>query len=250
MNDSTPVQDAILLVAGTGTRLRPLTDTQPKCLLEVGGQSLLLRLLRQLGALGIERVVLATGYLSSTLADAVEGVEGLPEIVFAHNADYQTTNNAESLKIAMPAVEGRAFLLCDGDVLLREAGWLGELVREPRENVLSMIAREDLGEEEMKIKLVDGAVAGLSKKLAPQASHGESLGLQKLGVSIAADLSARLAAMSEAERATSYYEDIFAELIVGGHTFHTLSVPIDTWTEIDTIEDLEAARALFLRWSC
>lgn len=249
-NPSLPVKDAILLVAGTGSRLKPLTDTRPKCLLEVGGESLLIRLLRQLKELGIERVVLATGYLAHTLAEAVEHVSGLPEVRFAHNPDYQTTNNAQSLKMAMPAVEGRSFLLCDGDVLLSDTGWLGELARDPRENVLSMLASDTMGEEEMKIILVDGVVRGLSKKLDPPQCHGESLGLQKIGASIAADLYARLEAMSDSERATSYYEDIFAELIEQkNHIFHTLSVQPNTWTEIDTIEDLEAARAMFQSWS-
>lgn len=245
-----PVKDAILLVAGTGSRLKPLTDTRPKCLLEVGGESLLIRLLRQLQELGVERVVLATGYLDHTLAEAVKDVDGLPEIRFAHNPDFQTTNNAQSLKMAMPAVEGRPFLLCDGDVLLSDAGWLGELANDPRENVLSMLASDTMGEEEMKIILVDGEVHGLSKQLDPRASHGESLGLQKVGATIAADLYARLQAMSDSERINKYYEDIFADLIEHkNHIFHTLSVQPNTWTEIDTVEDLEAARAMFQSWS-
>ncbi len=252
MSNNTPsfVKDAILLVAGTGTRLKPLTDTRPKCLLEVGGHSLLIRLLRQLHELGVERVVLATGYLEHTLREAVENVDDLPEIRFAHNPNFQTTNNAESLKMAMPAVEGRPFLLCDGDVLLSDAGWLGELSRDPRENVLSMLASDTMGEEEMKITLIDGVVRGLSKQLDPKESHGESLGLQKIGATIAEDLYDRLQSMTESERANKYYEDIFADLIEHkNHTFHTLSVQPNTWTEIDTVEDLETARAMYQTWS-
>ncbi|MFU8806488.1 MAG: sugar phosphate nucleotidyltransferase, partial [Bradymonadaceae bacterium] len=87
MNDdqrSSP-RDAILLIAGMGSRLRPLTEDRPKCLLEVGREPLLVRLLRQLESLGIERVVLATGYMADVVATTLKKFDGLPELVFAGN---------------------------------------------------------------------------------------------------------------------------------------------------------------------
>lgn len=249
MHTPSSVKDAILLVAGMGSRLRPLTETRPKCLLEVGGEPLLLRLLRQLRELGIEHVVLATGYLPETIAAAVGGRPGLPRISFAHNPNFDSTNNAHSLLVALEHVEGRPFLLCDGDVLLGDTSWLGALARDARENVLSVLARDDMGEEEMKVVLDEtGAVVGLSKGLDPAKSYGESLGLQKIGARIGADLRARLEAMTDAERARLYYEDVFAELIDRGHPFHVLDAVAGTWTEIDTVEDLEHARALYAGW--
>ncbi|MFU8806124.1 MAG: hypothetical protein ACNA8W_20095, partial [Bradymonadaceae bacterium] len=163
---------------------------------------------------------------------------------------YAKTNNAESLRLAMPHVEGRSFLLCDGDVLLRDAGFLKGLAMDARPNVLTMIARDDLGEEEMKIALVPGEerILGLSKKLEPGRCHGESLGLQKIGSASFAALSKRLDEMSDVERASSYYEDIFAELIDTGHDFFAFGVEPGSWTEIDTVEDLDHARQLFESW--
>jgi choline kinase len=246
----TAPRDAILLVAGMGSRLRPLTDDRPKCLLEVGGEPLLVRLLRQLGGLGVERVVLATGYLSAVLEAVLQPYDGLPQLIVAPNRAYETTNNAESLRVAMNHLEGRSFLLCDGDVLLRDDRALALLARDPRANVLTMIARDDLGEEEMKIVADSetGQIHGLSKKLDPQQCHGESLGLQKVGGPTLAILAARLEAMSEAERASAYYEDIFAALIEQGHRFYALPVAAEGWTEIDTVEDLEAARRMYETW--
>src|SRR5690554_4702206 len=243
-------RDAVLLIAGTGSRLRPLTNDRPKCLLEIGGEPLLVRLLRQLASLGISRVVLATGYLSAVVETTLKPFEGLPELVFAANPDYAHTNNAESLKVAMPHVHGRPFLLCDEDVLLRDASALELLANDGRWNVLTMIARDDLGDEEMKIvhETEGGRIVGLSKKLEPAKCHGESLGLQKLGGPTLAVLAEHLDAMSDEERASSYYEDIFADLIERGHDFYALSVQADGWTEIDTVEDLDDARRLFEFW--
>lgn len=252
MNDdhfSVP-REAILLIAGMGSRLRPLTDDRPKCLLEIGADPLLVRLLRQLSSLGIERVVLATGYLSAVVETVLKSFDELPELVFAENQRYEQTNNAESLRLAMPHVQGRPFLLCDGDVLLRDASALSLLVKEGRWNVLTMIARDDLGDEEMKI-IAEGEeqrIVGLSKKLDPALCQGESLGLQKIGGETVAVLAERLEAMSDEERASSYYEDIFAALIETGHDFYALPVRADGWTEIDTVEDLDDARRLFESW--
>lgn len=262
MQSEPVIRDAILLVAGVGQRLRPLTDELPKCLLEVGGVPLLIRLLRQLHAHGIERAVLATGYLENKVRACVAGHSGLPDITLCHNPDYAQTNNAESLRAAMPAVRGNGFILCDGDILVRQSGWLGRLLEDPRGNVLAMITPENMGEEEMKIALAgEGAhpvhadafappqpVVGLSKKLDPARAAGESLGIQLIADTFYAPLLDRLNAMSPHERANVYYEDIFAELMSGEHAFYAHHVPIDSGTEIDTIEDLEAARRLFADW--
>jgi choline kinase len=250
------IRDAILLVAGVGARLRPLTDELPKCLLEVNQVPLLIRLLRQLHEQGIEHVALATGYLEPKIRACVAGHSGLPEVTICSNPDYAETNNAESLRLAMPAVGGRPFILCDGDILVRRSGWLSRLLADPRGNVLAMISPEEMGAEEMKIALAEPQsggeaemrVVGLSKELAPETSAGESLGVQLIAESFYDALLTRLDAMSEEERANSYYEDIFADLMGDEHVFFAHEIAAGSWTEIDTIEDLEAARRLYATW--
>lgn len=260
MNQTAEIRDAILLVAGVGSRLRPLTDELPKCLLEVGGQPLLVRLLRQLASHGVDHAVLATGYLEPKIRACVAGHSDLPDITIRDNPDFAQTNNAESLRRAMPAVDGRPFILCDGDILVRKSGWLGELLgganpSNKRGNVLAMISPEEMGEEEMKIAvapadapLAERPVVGLSKELDPTESVGESLGVQTISASFFDPLLERLDQMSDDERASSYYEDIFAELMGEQHPFWVHRVPVDCWTEIDTVEDLEYARRLYAGW--
>lgn len=255
MTDQTRIRDAILLVAGLGSRLRPLTDELPKCLLEVGGKPLLVRLLRQLHSHGIEHAVLATGYLEPKIRACVAGHSGLPDITIRDNPRFAETNNAESLRLAMPAVQGRQFILCDGDILVRDSGWLGELIADERDNVLAMISPEVMGDEEMKVALEPSdapleqrEVIALSKQLDPADSAGESLGVQTLGADIYEPLLDRLDAMSDEERASSYYEDIFVEVMGEAHSFYARQVPVDAWTEIDTVADLEYARGLYADW--
>lgn len=250
------IRDAIILVAGTGSRLAPLTDTTHKALLEVGGRPLLDRLLDQLARQGLERVVLATGYLGDQLREAAGGRFDL-EVAFAHNPDYGSTNNAESLRLAMPEVDGRPFLLCDGDILVRQMDWVEPMVAAPSDSQLAVLVHDAIAAEEMKVVLGgsdeepndERPVSRLSKQIPPEEAHAESIGVQTVGAPAVEPLKERLARMSDAERADAYYEDIFAELVdAGAAEFGIHPIPGGHWTEIDTPEDLKRARQLAEGW--
>lgn len=251
---SRQVKDAVLLVAGTGSRLRPLTNDRPKCLIEVAGTPLIVRLLRQLKQHGIERAYLVTGYKSEMLPEHLQHISGLPELHFVENDAYDTANNAESLRRAMHAMPTTSFLLCDGDILVREDAWLRDMITDPRPNVLAVLLQlqSRMGEEEMKVAVepVDvpwysRRVVALSKQINPRAAHGESAGVQVIGADTFERLRERLDQMSDHERKNLYYEDIFAKLFDEGHEFYTYALREGTWTEIDTVEDLDHARQLF-----
>lgn len=243
-------REAILLVAGTGSRLRPLTNNCPKCLLEVGGISLLKRLMLQLQKVGIERVILATGYLHDVLREEVESWNLSMHIDCLPNETYDSENNAVSLAVAMEGITEDRFLLCDGDILLHRAEPLRLLLDTPHENVLSMMRFESMGEEEMKIVCDPdgGKIRKLGKELKPGECDGESLGIQKIGPSAFALLAKRLSTMDAVEREKLYYEDIFTELIDDGVDFYACDLPPKGWTEIDTASDLDEARKMAARW--
>ena len=241
--------EAILLVAGTGTRLHPLTESCPKCLLEVGGTPLLKRLLLQLQSVGIERVILSTGFCHDLLVEQVACWNLSMEIDSARGESYETENNAVSLGVAMEKCSSRQLLLCDGDIIVRHARDLEKLLASPGENVLTMIRFDSLGEEEMKLEVgADDRIQRLSKKLDPKTAHGESLGIQKIGPSAFSLLRQRLATLDEEERQRLYYEDVFSELIDEGIEFSACELPAGGWTEIDTIEDLQHARRMADGW--
>ena len=114
---------AVILAAGMATRLRPLTDRCPKCLLEVGGKSLLQRSLDALMENGIRMFVVVTGYKDEMIEGFIRDhyqeqiARGDAAFRFIDNKDYATTNNIYSLWLARPEVDGREFLLLDSDLL-------------------------------------------------------------------------------------------------------------------------------------
>ncbi len=242
-------REAIVLVAGVGSRLQPLTHERPKCLFEVGGMPLLKRLLFQLQHVGIKRVVLATGHLHDQLMTSVRRWELELDIDACQNDTYATENNAVSLGVAMEGLESRRFLLCDGDILLRRVQMLEQVVKSPHENVLAMMRFDALTEEDMKVTVdTDGRVVELGKAMPTEQADGESLGFQKIGPSAFLPLAERIDGLSPREREELYYEDVFAELVDRDIEFHACSLPPGGWTEIDTPAELEGAREMAARW--
>jgi choline kinase len=239
------MRQAAVLVAGSATRLRPLTDTTPKCLLEVGGRAILDRLLDHLAAAGIERAVLVTGYLSERIEAHLAGRRLPLEVRFTPNHEYATTNNVVSLLCARPELGPGTVVICDGDVVL-QGDPIGRLMAHASDCALLVDHDATLAEEEMKITLdAAGRVRHLSKQLDPATAAGESIGIQKVGGTALARLWPVLEGLVSSGRTGVFYETAFQQLIDEAVPFHAVPVTSDDWIEIDSAEDLALARSRF-----
>ena len=110
------VRTALLLAAGLGSRLEPLTDTMPKCLVEVTGVPILERLVRALDAHGIERLVIFTGYRAEMIRDYLgESFAGIA-VEYIESPLFATTNTLYSLWLARQAID-EPVLLVESDVV-------------------------------------------------------------------------------------------------------------------------------------
>jgi choline kinase len=236
---------AVILAAGTGTRLRPLTDDRPKCLVEVGSQTILSRLLRQLAAAGIKHAHIITGYRADAIAQHMQKAPPELEVSLIANPLYETTNNAMSLFHAREATRNQGFVLCDSDVVLRN-GPISALLQVPSESALIVEKRNNMGAEEMKVMLdQSGRVLHLAKPLDPALCFGESIGIQKIGTPDAPLLWEILSQMMQSGRDGAYYEEAFQRMIDRSVCFMTTSVVANDWTEIDDLADLKDARDRF-----
>lgn len=238
---------AVILAAGTGTRLRPLTLDTPKCLLDVGGKTILSRQLDRIAAAGIERVVIVTGYLADRVEEHLHRFPPALEVALAPNPDFATTGNCMSVLAARPRITARGIVLCDGDVVL-QGDALSRLLQGSVPCGLLLDTETRLGEEEMKALLDDkGIVKRLSKQVNPAEAAGESIGVQKVGGPALSILWATLDGMRESGETGGYYEDAFQRMMQAGVSFNTVSIGHHEWTEIDDLADLEDARARFAR---
>lgn len=232
---------AVILAAGMARRLRPLTDTMPKCLLKIGNKSLLQRSVDALISCGINEFVVVTGYRSRMITDFLK--DNYPDKIFhfVNNADYDTTNNIYSLWLAMPYVKGRDFLLLDSDILY-DSKLLDKVMEE--ECSALCVSRHELGDEEMKV-VVDGnnVITEISKTCRPQAAMGESVGVEKINADYSLALYDELEIMETQENLVDiFYERAFERLIPKGYSFKVVDTTDIFSTEIDTVEDYEMIR--------
>jgi choline kinase len=235
---------AIILAAGMASRLRPLTNNTPKCLLKIGERSLLQRSIDALTSNGIKEIVIVTGYLHNLIEYFVREQYPNVNVSFIHNDVYDSTNNIYSLWLARPKADGEEILLLDSD-LLYDSKIITRVLNTPAENILTLI-RHDLGEEEMKV-VTDGGSEGniteISKTCSPADAIGESLGIEKMGKSYTSALYKELEPMMNQEHLENvFYEKAFERLIPKGHTFKVLDVTGLFSCELDTVEDFQNAK--------
>lgn len=241
---SAPV--AVLLCAGIGSRLRPLTDDRPKCLVDVGpdggsGETILGRAVRLLVDAGVREIVCATGYREDAVRRALAGAP-VP-VSYCPNPAYDRTQNSVSLLLCREAIAGRAFYKLDGDVLFHP-DILARLARSDAALAVAVERRADLGDEEMKVLAEGTRIRAFGKKLDPRSSAGESIGIERVGASMVSSLFDALSRARDAGRTELYYEDVYGELVAGGLDAELVDVTDLAWTEIDTPDDLARARAL------
>lgn len=237
----TTTQVALLLAAGIGSRLRPLTNERPKALVEVAGVPILRRALDRLAAHGVRELVVASGYREDALR---ENLADCPiPVRYCRNPQFDETQNSVSLALCEDAIEGRSFYLLDGDVLFHEE-ILSRLDETSADLAVAVERHDDLGEEEMKVIVEGRGVRAFGKGLPPGESFGESIGIARIGERSTVPLFNELRRVIESGNTTLYYEDVFNHLIETGLRVEVADVTDLPWIEIDTPEDLARAEAL------
>jgi len=237
------VEAAVILVAGVGSRLRPITDTRPKALAPVGEETILGRAVRLLLDFGISRLVLATGYREDAVRASLANLAS--EVVFCPNPRYDSTQNSVSLLLCREAVAGRSFFKLDGDVMFDAE--LLERIAAPRCALSAGVdSSRKLDAEAMKVVIEEGAIRRFGKAIPLAQSHGESIGIERLDASASETVFSGLQERVDAGVTDLYYEDVYSQLIEQGRlAAQAAEVAGLRWTEVDTFEDLETARKLF-----
>jgi choline kinase len=237
---------ALILAAGMGSRIGPLTSDCPKTLLEVGGITILERMLDNILACGIDEFVVVLGFLHERIRQFVDDTFPDLDVQFVVNDRYRETNTGYSLMLATELLEGSPFVKFDGDVVFEKA-ILQQLLASSDENCLCIDRNIQLDAEEVKVILADGTrVLRASKSVAPEDAIGESIGIEKIGASSAKVLATELRLMmQDVDNFQEYYEGAYERLIENDTNFHAVDITGLDWCEIDTLRDLETAGKLF-----
>ena len=239
----------VILAAGMASRLRPLTDTMPKCLLKVGERTLLERTVDAMRQAGISEFVVVTGYRANMIRDFLTThysslkTQNSPTFTFLHNADYEHNNNIYSLWMAGEVVRGKEFLLMDSDILCDPAAVVR--IAEQSEAALAL-NRHELGEEEIKVIVdAEGRITEINKTCNPKDALGESVGIERMTAEYSEALYRELDVMIKEEGLINvFYERAFERLIPQGHTFRVVDTTSYFSYELDTPDDFQRAQEL------
>lgn len=236
------ITQAVILAAGVGSRLRPLTDRRPKAALPLGGQPLVAHALESLAACGVSSAVVVAGYAREALLEALPRVPGL-RVTVVDNPEYARTNTLASLVCAAPALDDGDVFLLDGDVMFEREVLVR--LRGPGTR-LAVDRATPLDADAVKVALVRERIVAIGKEL-PDGVRGvaESIGIAKIAGAIVPSLFAVGHGLLAAGASQAYYEAAFERLIATGTAFDAADVTGLRWVEIDDHEDLARARALF-----
>lgn len=232
---------AILLAAGVGKRMGP--EALPKCLLPVGGKSLLRRTLENLRSAGVGDVVLVVGFQKEAVAEEARGSAGSMRLHLLENPRYRE-GAILSLWTARSFLD-EAVLIMDADVLCSPAA-LERMLRSPHASCFLVDdSSADTGEEQMVFGRGDRAfhIAKSASGEIPREMKrfGESLGFLKLSSGAARQLRGLLEQRVSAGGVSVEHEQVYPDLlrkeVVGVEQVRGLP-----WAEIDTPEDLRRAR--------
>jgi choline kinase len=244
------IDRAIILSAGQGSRLLPLTAERPKCLIDFSGHSLLAWQVDKLFASGVTRIDVVTGFMTEMVEREMEKL-ARPGLTLRprFNPFYKVADNLGSCWIAREAMDGD-FLILNGDTLVSSeivetvqgdaAGW---------PITVTIDVKPHYDSDDMKVtRLGGGKLAAIGKTLTAEQANAESIGfLAFRGEGAALFHDTVEAFMRTPAGVENWYLKIIDSIAPTGKV-GTVSIEGKAWAEVDFLNDVEAASALTARW--
>lgn len=241
---------AIILAAGMGKRLGDLTKGNTKCMVEVGHETLIVRLLRQLQKQNLSRIVLVVGYKSKELRDYLKNVQVTTPIEYVENTIYDKTNNIYSLYMTKDYLQADDTLLFESDIIMEDSV-IDKLVKNPY---------PDLAIVDKFESWMDGTVVTLDSdnrilRFIPNSqfkyeeipSYYKTVNVYKFSKQFSSNMYVPfLEAYCTAIGRNEYYEQVLRVInMVDNSTMRALPLNGEQWYEIDDVQDLDIAESIF-----
>ena len=234
----------VVLAAGAGRSLYPLTRDRPKALLPINGVTILERLLNQTTNRGASAVVVV-GYRKNLIIDRLRDlhIPGRGRVQVVENPLYDRTNTLYSLWLGLAhCAPTDDVLVVDGDLVCDDE-IVSRILDDPRDAVVAIDRMRVMGDEEVKVVCdASGRVTMIGKEPAAASANGEFLGIARYAAPVVEAFTAAADAILRAGNHAAYYEDALAALLPT-HPVETLDVSGLSWVEVDFLSDyVEALR--------
>ena len=232
------VRTALLLAAGTGSRLAPLTDKMPKCLVPVNEISILERLVDALRLHNFKRLVIVVGHQADSIRNCLGTRAGGIEITYITSPVYKTTNNIYSLWLARKEIN-EPFLLIESDLVF-DPQMLKDMLQPDRIAVSKL--QPWMNGTTVTINSHQQINAFQKDVQKPDDKHYKTVNIYSLSTQTWQLVRKRLDHHISNNMVNGYYETVFADMVTEGClSFTPVLFDADRWYEIDTIADLRAS---------
>ena len=239
---------AIILAAGQGSRLLPLTADRPKCLIGFNGRSLLDWQLDMLARNGVDEALVVTGFRDDQIEAALARRSGGPKVSTLYNPFYKVADNLGTMWIARDWLDGNVLTL-NGDTLVSEA-LIARVVGAGIDGIAVTVDRKDAYDaDDMKVvRADDGRLLAIGKRLE-EGVNAESIGF----IAYRGDGTQRFRREVERVMRTPEGTNVWYLKVVHAlaqrERVETLDISGEEWGEVDFPEDVERARALTAAWT-
>lgn len=237
---------AIILSAGQGRRLLPLTESTPKCALPVAGRTLLEWQLHEIAQTAVDEVVVVTGFGADRVDQIASASRSVP-VRTLYNPFYALSDNLGTCWVARSEME-RPFVLINGDTLF-EGAILERLLGTGLDAPVTLVTdrKDGYDADDMKVVVEDGRLRRVGKALS-EGVNGESIGMMAFrgtGPALFRDTVAHL--MRYGEGVKRWYLSAIDEL-AGQHRVDVCDIHGLSWCEVDEAEDLAHAQRVVSNW--
>ena len=239
----------VILVAGQGTRLSPLTGSLPKCLVLINGKPILQYQLESLDKVGVQNCVIVVGFLEQQVKDRFGRRFGNVDLTYVSNTHFRDTNNIYSLWVAREHLVDDIVLL-EGDILF-EHHLLEDIVHSSYSNI-AVVDRFQSHMDGTVVLSEKGFVTSMILKSQQSTDFDYESALKTVNIYALSQATMRDCLIPELDTwvarglTDQFYEAAIAQLVSQGELQLAIHVTgLSKWTEIDTVADVHCAEILF-----
>ena len=230
--------DALILAAGRGTRMGQIDI--PKCLLDIGGTSIINNQIKNFKNAGINRIFIVTGYNSELIHSHLNG-----DFIFLHNSDYANTNNLHSVWAAKDSLDDD-FICVYGDLLFHK-----EILENciQNDNDICLVIEKNVRSETMKVKIENNLIVEVNKSISQDLADGNFIGMAKFKKSMIPVLFGEISLLVDNGNLKSYYTSAIESLIKKDEKINFVETNNFPWMDIDEEQELAEAKKIYQNMS-
>lgn len=231
---------AVILAAGLGSRLRPITDNVPKCMVPVNGIKIIDKQINNLLRNKVTDICIIAGYKADVLSTYLKSK--FPFVTIIENKRYSETNNMYSLYLAKEFVGGNEFLLMNADVYF-DSNVLTGLLKDENVSKIACDKRQFL-EESMKITVNNGIINHISKQITESEHYAVSIDVYRISTQDSKVLFREIYDTIEVQKNENSWTEVALDKVFNQTKFYPYEIE-GRWFEIDNHEDLAKAELVF-----